>query len=71
MLSRINTTCHTGRGEGSPRIENMERKGARSKRERCGDERREIDSQDDCEMCKERKARETTWEESWGLGDHE
>lgn len=49
----------------------MERKGARSKRERCGDERREIDSQDDCEMCKERKARETTWEESWGLGDHE
>ena len=52
-------------------MENMERKGARSKRERCGDERREIDSQDDCEMCKERKARETTWEESWGLGDHE
>ena len=52
-------------------MENMERKGARSKRERCGDERKEIDSQEDCEMFKERKGREATWEESWGLGDHE
>lgn len=35
-------------------MENIERKGARSKRERCGDKGRGIDSQEDSETSKER-----------------